>query len=80
MIGYGGFGDYFCHFNDAARKNIYRVISLDSGCLWNDAAVYGGSMDLKFVVRDFTYQWKYLDSEYSMMFSVLLICCDYMDT
>ena len=40
----------------------------------NDAAVCGGKVDLKIVVRDLSEQWKYLESESAMMSSVLLVC------
>ena len=39
------------------RYNIHEVFFLGSGFIWNDAAVCGGIMYLKVVVRDLSKRW-----------------------
>ena len=51
MLGHSGFGDYFGHVEDAASYNIQEIIFLSISLMWNDAAVYGGRMELNFFVR-----------------------------
>ena len=80
MIGISGFSYSSDHIYDAARDNIHEVISLISGLMCNYAAVCGGSMALKIVVRDLFERWKSLESKSVMMFSVPLMCWYYRDT
>ena len=47
--------------------------------MWNDAAVYGGRVGLKFFVRVWSDMWKSLERESAMMFFVPLMCCEYRD-
>ena len=56
LIGNSGFRDSFGIVDDADSKNINEVISLVSALMCNDAAVYGGRMDLKIVVKDLSEQ------------------------
>ena len=50
------------------------------GCLmWNDAAVYGGRVQLEFFVRVWLDMWISLYRESTMMFSITLMCCEYRD-
>ena len=51
ILGHSGFGDYFGHVEDAASDNIQEIIFLSISLMWNDAAVYGGRMELNFFVR-----------------------------
>ena len=51
-----------------------------SGLIFTDDAICGGSMNLKIVVRDSSEQWNFLESKPMMIFSVTLICWEYMDT
>ena len=53
LIGNSGFRDSFVLVDDADSNNIHEVISLVSGLMCNGAAIYGGRMDLKMVVRDY---------------------------
>ena len=46
----------------------------------NNAAICGGRMDLKIIVRYLSEWWKSLDSESVMMFLVPLICLEYRVT
>ena len=77
MLGRSGFGCSFGCYDDATSDNIYGLISLMSVLMCNDAAVCGGRMDLKIVVRDLSEGWKSLESESVMMFSVPLTCWEY---
>ena len=71
------FVDYFIRVNDAASNNIQEVISLVASLMRNDAAVYGGRMNMHIVERNLSERWSYLESEYTMMFSVTLMCWYY---
>ena len=48
--------------------------------MWNDAAVCGGRMDLKMLVRDLSERWKSLEREYEIIFLVTLMLWKYKDT
>ena len=47
--------------------------------MWNYAAVCCGRIWLKFFVSVWSYLWKSLERESAMIFSVTLMCCEYMD-
>ena len=47
--------------------------------MWNDAAIYCGRIWLNFFVSVWYDQWKSLERESAMMFSVPLMCCEYRD-
>ena len=47
--------------------------------MWNNAAVYGGRIWLKFFVSVWYDLWESRERESAMMFSVPLLCCDYRD-
>ena len=47
-----GLGGSFSCVKDFARDNIQEIISLGRGLIRNDAAVCGGRMGLKILVRD----------------------------
>ena len=51
-----------------------------SSLIFNDAAIFGGRMNLKMVVRDSSEQLNSLKSKPAMMFLVPLIFWEYMDT
>ena len=46
--------------------------------MWNDAAVCGGRVKLVFLIV-WSDPWKSRERESAMMFSVLLMCCEYRD-
>ena len=47
--------------------------------MWNNASVYGERVRLDIFVRVWLDMWKYLERKYAMIFSVTLMCCEYMD-
>ena len=65
--------------DDSEIYNIPEVLFLGTGFIWNDAAVCGGIMYLKVVVRDSSELWILLERESVMMFSFPLMFCDYRD-
>ena len=52
MLGRTVFVYPFGIVEDAAGKNIQDIVVLGGGVVWNDAAVFGGRMELKILVRD----------------------------
>ena len=67
------FGCSFGCFNDAAREDTKELIYMCSSLMCNGAVVCYGSMVLKILVRYHYYMWKYLKSDYGMMFAVPLV-------
>ena len=80
MIGFSSFGYYFGSSVDSASNNIQEVIYMGPGLMCNESTVYGGRMGLKIFVRDSFDNWKSLESESAMMFSVHLIIWECRDT
>ena len=58
MLVYSGFGYSFACVEDDASDNIQMMISLGSGLMCNYAAVCGGRLGLKILVRNSSYMWK----------------------
>ena len=52
LLVHSGFGDYFGNVEYSAIENIQDIISMSSVLMLNDAAVCGGRMGLKILVRD----------------------------
>ena len=80
LIGRSGSGNSSDCVKDAASDNIQEIIFLGSGLMWKDAAVCGGIMEFKILVRDLSEIWKPLESESDMMLLVSLMCWEYRDT
>ena len=74
LLGHSGFDYYLGRVEDEASENIQEIIYLGEILMWNDAAVYGGRMDLKMYVRDWYEMLKALESESDMIFLVTLMC------
>ena len=49
MFGRSGFGNPLGHVEDEANVNIQEIISLGGSLMWNNAAIYGGRMELIFL-------------------------------
>ena len=79
LLGSSGFGDAVGCVKDAAIDDIQEITSLGSYLMWNDAAVYGGRVRLKYFMRFWLDIWKSLKRDSTMIFSVTLICCEYRD-
>ena len=71
MICGSGFDDYFSYVKYDSSNNIQEIISLVSILIFNDAAICGGRMGSKVLVRDLSEMWKYTKSKYAMMFAYL---------
>ena len=74
LIGRCGFVNSFDRVEDSGSDNIQEIIFLGRGLMWNNAAVCGGRIDLKILVRDSYYMWKSLQSKSGMMFADPLMC------
>ena len=59
--------------------DIQEIKFLDGCLIWNNAAVCGGMIWLKLFVSVWSDPWKSRERESTMMFSVLLMCCEYRD-
>ena len=68
------------NIDDASRDNIQEVIPMGSILMCNYAALCGGRMVFNIVVRGLSRRWKSLESEYVIIFSVILMCYEYRDT
>ena len=75
LIGCSVFGGSFVRFDDTDRNNILEVISMGSGLMLIDAAIYSRRVDLKMFLRSLSERWKSLEIEFLMMFLVPLMCC-----
>ena len=79
LIGRIGFVDAIGSVEADASDDIQEITFLGSFLMWNNAAVCCGRIWLKFFVSVWSDQWKSLEGESEMMFSVPLICCEYRD-
>ena len=79
MLGCSGFGDAVGIFDAAASDDIQEITFLGCCLMWNDAAVCGVSIWFKCIVSVYSDLWKSRESESAMIFSVPLMCCEYMD-
>ena len=79
LIGHSGFGYSVGCIEADTSDDTQEIMSLGRCLMWNDAVVFGGRVKLNSFVRVWSYMWKSLDMESAMMFSVPLMCYDYMD-
>ena len=79
LLGRSGFGNAVGSVEAAASDDIQEITFLGSCLMCNNAAVCCGKIWLKMFVRVWSDLWKSLEREYAMMFSVPLMCCEYMD-
>ena len=79
LLGRSGFGDAVGSVEADASNDIQEIKFLGSCLMWNNAAVCCGKITLKMFVRVWFDLWKSLERESAMMFSVPLMCCEYMD-
>ena len=73
----GGFGDAVGCDKACASNDIHEIKFLGGCLMWNDAAVCGDSILLKFILSVCYDMWKSRERESAMMFSVPLMCCKY---
>ena len=74
------FGNSLGRVKDTASVNIQYIIYLCSSLMWNDSTVCGGRIEVIFCVRDCSEMLMFLESDSTMMFSVTLMCWEYIDT
>ena len=74
LIGHSVFGYCFGSVNDATCDNIHEEISLGRSLMCNDAAVFGGRMDLNMFVRDLSEWWKSFEIDSEIIFLVPFMC------
>ena len=79
LLGRSGFGDAVGIVKAIARDDTQEITFLGSCLMWNDAAFCCDKIWLKMFVRVWSYLWKSLERESTMMFSVPLMCCEYRD-
>ena len=79
LLGCSGFGYAVGSVEAVASNDIQDITFLGSCLMWNNAAVYCGRIWLKIFVGVWSDLWKYLERESAMMFSVPLMCCEYID-
>ena len=79
LLGCSGFGGAVGSVEAAASDDIQEITLLGGCLMWNDAAVCGGRIWLKYFVNVCCDLWKSRERESAMMFSVPLMCCEYTD-
>ena len=79
LLGCSGFGDAVGSVEADASDDIQEITFLGRCLMWNNAAVCCGKIWLKMFVRVWSDLWKSLERESVMMFSVILMCCEYRD-
>ena len=79
LLGHSGFGDAIGSVEAADSNDIEEITFLRSCLMWNNAAVCCGRIWLKFFFSVWSDLWKSLERESTMMFSVPLMCCEYID-
>ena len=79
LIGRSGFVNYVGYIKATSGVDTQEITSLISCLMWNDASVCERRVWLNIFVRIWYDMWKNFERESTMILSVPLMCCDYMD-
>ena len=79
LLGCSGFDNSVGSVEASASDDIQEITFLGGCLMWNDVAIYGGRIWLKYFVSVWSDLWKSRERESAMIFSVPLICCEYRD-
>ena len=78
LVGLSGSGDSVGSVEAAPSNYIQEITFLGSSFMWKNSAVCGGRIWLKCFGSVWSDLWKSRDRESAMIFSVPLMCCEFM--